>query len=234
MSVEINFKLNQALFLRNPQDTDLGRRILKNSILLIDEIGFEAFTFKKLAKAIHSTEASIYRYFENKHLLLVYLFSWYFEWLSYLIDRNTNNLTDPARKLKIAISTIVNASIENPAVEYINESILHKIIISEGAKAYHTKLVDQDNQKGLFLDYKKLNGKVSALINEVDEEFKYPQALASNIFEMSNNQVFFALHLPRLTDIKVRSDNQKQVDEKLYKQVDDMLQYFVFKLLNSK
>jgi len=68
----------------------------------------------------------------------------------------------------------------------------------------------------------------------VDEEFKYPQALASNIFEMSNNQVFFALHLPRLTDIKVRSDNQKQVDEKLYKQVDDMLQYFVFKLLNSK
>ena len=233
MSVEINFKLNEALFLRNPQDTDLGRRILKHSILLIDEIGFEAFTFKKLAKIIQSTEASIYRYFENKHLLLVYLLSWYFEWLSYSIDRNIQNLIDPARKLKIAISTIVNASIENPAVEYINESILHRIIISEGAKAYHTKLVDQDNQKGLFLDYKRLNGKVSALIKEVDADFKYPQALASNILEMVNNQVFFALHLPRLTDIKVESET-KQVDDVLYQKVDDLLQYFVFKLLKSK
>jgi AcrR family transcriptional regulator len=233
MSVEINFKLNEALFLRNPQDTDLGRRILKNSILLIDEIGFESFTFKKLAKVIQSTEASIYRYFENKHLLLVYLLSWYFEWLSYSIDRNIQNLTDPSRKLKIAISTIVNASIENPAVEYINESVLHRIIISEGAKAYHTKLVDQDNQKGLFLDYKKLNGKVSGLIKDVDADFKYPQALASNIMEMVNNQVFFALHLPRLTDIKVDSE-VKQVDDVLYQKVDDLLQYFVFKLLKTK
>jgi AcrR family transcriptional regulator len=233
MSVEINFKLNEALFLRNPQDTDLGRRILKNSILLIDEIGFESFTFKKLAKVIQSTEASIYRYFENKHLLLVYLLSWYFEWLSYSIDRNIQNLTDPSRKLKIAISTIVNASIENPAVEYINESVLHRIIISEGAKAYHTKLVDQDNQKGLFLDYKKLNGKVSGLIKDVDADFKYPQALASNIMEMVNNQVFFALHLPRLTDIKVDSEI-KQVDDVLYQKVDDLLQYFVFKLLKTK
>jgi AcrR family transcriptional regulator len=233
MSVEINFKLNEALFLRNPQDTDLGRRILKHSILLIDEIGFEAFTFKKLAKIIQSTEASIYRYFENKHLLLVYLLSWYFEWLSYSIDRNIQNLTDPYRKLEIAISTIVIASIENPAVDYINESVLHRIIISEGAKAYHTKLVDQDNQKGLFLDYKRLNGKVSALIKEVDADFKYPQALASNILEMVNNQVFFALHLPRLTDIKVESET-KQVDDVLYQKVDDLLQYFVFKLLKSK
>jgi hypothetical protein len=161
------------------------------------------------------------------------LLSWYFEWLSYSIDRNIQNLIDPARKLKIAISTIVNASIENPAVEYINESILHRIIISEGAKAYHTKLVDQDNQKGLFLDYKRLNGKVSALIKEVDADFKYPQALASNILEMVNNQVFFALHLPRLTDIKVESET-KQVDDVLYQKVDDLLQYFVFKLLKSK
>lgn len=225
MAVGINFSLNEGLYLRNPQNTDLGKRILNASILMIDEIGFEDFTFKKLAKEIQSTEASVYRYFENKHLLLLYLLSWYLEWLLYLIDINTHNIEDPKRMLKIAISTVVNASMENPAVEYINEHILHKIIISEGAKAYHTKLVDQENRKGLFLDYKKLNAKMASLIKAVDPNFKYPKALASNIIEMANNQVFFALHLPRLTDIKVKKDN--------YLQVDDMIQYFVFKLLKS-
>ena len=81
--VGIKFKLNDSLFCKDPQDTDLGRKIIKHGILLIDELGFEAFTFKKLAKGIQSTEASVYRYFENKHLLLLYLTSLYWEWVSY-------------------------------------------------------------------------------------------------------------------------------------------------------
>ena len=79
-------KLNDKLYLRDPQATKLGRRIIQHSILLIDEIGIEDFTFKKLAQRISSTEASIYRYFENKHLLLVYLLCWYWEWMKFQID----------------------------------------------------------------------------------------------------------------------------------------------------
>ena len=77
MSVGIKITLNEGLYLREPQDSLLGRKIIEQSILLIDEIGFESFTFKKLAAAIQSTEASIYRYFVNKHFLLLYLVSWY-------------------------------------------------------------------------------------------------------------------------------------------------------------
>ena len=62
------------------------------------------------------TEASVYRYFENKHMLLLYLVSWFWEWVSYLIDIHTNNISDPSQKLKIIISTLVYASKDNPAM----------------------------------------------------------------------------------------------------------------------
>jgi len=54
--LEIKFNLNERLFLKDPQDSELGKKIIKSSITLIDELGFEAFTFRKLAVAINSTE----------------------------------------------------------------------------------------------------------------------------------------------------------------------------------
>jgi len=225
MSFGVKFKLNEHLFIRNPQDTDLGKKLIKHSIILIDHIGFEAFTFRKLAKSMSSTEASVYRYFENKHFLLLYLVSWYWEWVSYLIDINTLNIENPDRKLRIVISNLVHASRENPAIDYVNESILHRIVIAEGAKAYHTKGVDNENKEGLFLDYKKLVAKVAAILLEVNPKFKYPRTLASNLFEMANNQVYFAQHLPKLTDLKVKKND--------FEEVEKMLIFFAFKLLEK-
>ena len=43
----IKFSLNDSLYSRDPRNTELGQRILKHSINLIDEIGLEDFTFKK-------------------------------------------------------------------------------------------------------------------------------------------------------------------------------------------
>jgi len=224
MAHGVRFSLNEGLFLRDPQDTKLGRKIIQHSILLIDELGFEDFTFKKLAEQMDSTEPSIYRYFENKHTLLIYLVSWYWEWVSYLIDVETKNIEDPERKLKIILATIVNASIENPATAYVNEQVLHRIIVSEGAKAYHTKSVDEENKEGFFLDYKELAEKVAETLTAVNPKFPFPRTLASNIFEMANNQIYFANHLPRLTDIKIKKQN--------YEEVVKVLEYFVFKLLS--
>ncbi len=68
MAVNVSISLNPGLYIKDPQHSDLGKRIIKHSILLIDKIGFEQFNFKKLAEEMKSTEASIYRYFENKHL----------------------------------------------------------------------------------------------------------------------------------------------------------------------
>ena len=108
MSIEIRISLNEGIYLKDPQDSPLGRNIIKHSILLIDDVGFEAFNFKKLAQQMGSTEASVYRYFENKHALLIYLVSWYWEWVAYLIKINTVNIDDPKKKLEIIINSFVS------------------------------------------------------------------------------------------------------------------------------
>ncbi len=223
MSVVINISLNEGLFLRNPQDSVLGRNIIKHSILIIAEIGFEAFNFKKLAQEIKSTEASVYRYFENKQVLLIYLVSWYWEYVAFLIKINTLNIEDPRKKLEIIINSFVFAALDNPATPYVDESKLQRLIISEGTKAYHTIDVDEKNDKGFFLNYKELIKMVADVVSEINPNFKYPIAFATNLFEMSNNHIYFANHLPRLTDVKVPKNN--------YEEVEIMLNYFADKLL---
>ena len=100
MEIHLQIKMNEALFLRNPEGSDLGKKIIKHAIQLINKNGFENFTFKKLAEDIGSTEAGIYRYFENKHRLLIYLIAWYWNWLEYQIRFQTNNIKDPVVRLK--------------------------------------------------------------------------------------------------------------------------------------
>ncbi len=223
MSITIQMKLNENLYLRDPQDTKLGKRIIQYSILLIDEIGFESFTFKKLAERISSTEASVYRYFENKHKLLVYLLCWYWEWMKFRIDFNTMNIEDPKRKLKIAISSIVDTTRRNTSIEFVDEDILHRIVVAEATKAYHTKEVDQENKQGFFLTYKGLAKRIAKIIEEIDPQYPYPRALASTLLEMSNNHIYFALHLPSLTDIEVQEGDLSQVEK--------LLEHFAFDLL---
>lgn len=223
MAVNVSISLNPGLYLKDPQQSDLGRRIIKHSILLIESLGFEQFNFKKLAEDMKSTEASIYRYFENKHLLLLYLVSWYWEWLNYMIQIKTFNIEDPRKKLEIILHTFVSISEENPAIDYVNESALHRMVIAEGTKSYHTKGVDEENSKGFFLNYKQMVSNVSDVILEIDPKFPYPHALASNLFEMTNNHFYFADHLPRLTDINSKASQHEEVEK--------MLRFFVSKLL---
>jgi len=199
--------------------------MIQHSIILIDEIGFEAFTFRKLAAAINSTEKSIYRYFENKHYLLLFLSSWYWEWVKYLIEINNKNIEDPVRKLKIAIEYLVIATDENPGNAYINENLLHKVVIKEGGKAYHINDVDNENKAGLFYSYKSLVKLVSDIILEVDPKFTYSLSLSSNLFEMANNQVYFADHLPSLSSLKH--------GKKLNNDLIEMLSYFTFRILDK-
>lgn len=223
MSVEIKISLNDGIYLKDPQDSALGRNILKHSIILIDDVGFETFNFKKLAQEMGSTEASVYRYFENKHALLLYLVSWYWGWVSYLIKINTMNIEDPNKKLEIIIHSFVSASVDNPSTDYIDENKLHSIIIAEGNKAYRTKAVDKENGKGFFKNYEQLITTVADVILDINPKFEYPYALASSLFEMSNDHLYFAKHLPRLTDIKKEKNK--------YSEVEIMLNYFSTKVL---
>lgn len=196
----LKIQINEKIYVKNPETSDLGKKILEQSILLIDEIGFDNFTFKKLGEKIGSNESSIYRYFENKHKLLVYLSSWYWSWMEYKLVFATANILDSKEKLKIAITIVTEKVTDDEYTAHINESILNKIIIAEFTKTLHTKEVDQENKEGFFLIYKRVITRIVAIVNEVNPNYPYSKSLISSVVEGSLHQYFLKEHLKTITD----------------------------------
>ncbi len=209
MELQLQIKMNDKLFLRNPEQSELGKKIILHSINLIYKNGFESFTFKKLAEDIGTTEAGIYRYFENKHRLLIYIAAWYWSWVEYRISFYTNNIEDPLKKLKKIIYLLATTVEDDIKTSHINENALHQIIIAEGSKAYLTKHVSEDNKDQLFKPYKDLCAKIGEIILDCNPKYKYPKSLASTIIEIAHFQNFFMYNLPSLTDFGKDKDELK-------------------------
>lgn len=197
--------INEKLYVKNPEDSALGKKIVFNSIELIEKKGFEDFTFRKLASQINTTEASIYRYFENKHRLLIYLSSWYWGWQEFRLAFQINNIESPTIKLKMVINLLVEVEDKVVSSDLVDIKKLHKIIITEGSKTYLTNHVTEDNREQLFKPYKDLCKLVSSIILENNPKYKYSRSLASTIIEMSHFQDFFRKNLPSLTDFNQES-----------------------------
>ena len=196
----ININVNENVFLKNPDSSTLGKKIIQGSIELIDDLGFEEFTFKKLAIHIGSTEASVYRYFECKHHVLIYMVLWYWGWQEYRLLMRLTNIDCPIERLKRAINVLTEKIEEDSTFSQINEVRLNRIVISESSKVYLNKTVDKDNKLGYFIQYKEVVQLVSDIILEISPDFKYPHMLVSTVIEGAHHQRFFAEHLPRLTD----------------------------------
>ena len=192
--------INEKLYIKDPESSSLGKKIVEESILLIDEIGFEHFTFKKLGARINSNESSIYRYFENKHKLLLYLASWYWGWMEYRIVFDTNGISDPVEKLSKAIEVLTQNVEEDNAFSHINEVVLNKIIINEYSNSYLVKEVNDEDKNGYFIVCKRLVGRLSEMIVAVDKTYAYPLSLASTILEGTLHQYFLKEHFPMLTN----------------------------------
>ena len=196
----ITITVNPKLFVKNPETSDLGKKIISQSIILINEIGFEDFTFKKLGEKIGSNESSIYRYFESKHKLLLYLCSWYWGWMEYRLVFSTSNINNPLEKLKRAITIVTEKIVDDSQTQHINESILNQIIIAEFTKTLLTKEVDEENKEGFFLVYKSVINRLISIIEEVNPSYTYAKSLASSIVEGSLHQHFLKDHLKTITN----------------------------------
>lgn len=197
-----NFKItiNESLYLKEPSSSELGKKIIHNSIDLIHEIGFESFTFRKLGQKINSPEASIYRYFESKNQLLLYITSWYWAWMEYRLVLETANIESPEKRLEIGISLITNNRTIKIHIDEIDIYKLNRIVTSESSKSYLTKDVDKANKEGAYLNYKNFVQRIANIIKEINGQYKFPNMLVSTIIEGAHLQDFFAEHLPRLTN----------------------------------
>lgn len=196
----ITITVNPKLFVKNPETSDLGKKIISQSIILINEIGFEDFTFKKLGEKIGSNESSIYRYFESKHKLLLYLCSWYWAWMEYRMLFSITNINDPMEKLKRAITIVTEKVDDDTKTLHINEAVLNQIIIAEFTKTLLTKEVDEENKEGFFLVYKSVINRLITIIEEVNPSYTYAKSLASSIVEGSLHQHFLKDHLKTITN----------------------------------
>lgn len=201
MEYSVQVRMNEKLFLRDPEQSDLGRRIIRQGILLINELGFEETTFRKLADRLGTKEASIYRYFENKHRLLVYLVDWYWQWLDFQVLFETNNLPDAREKLERVLLVLLQTNASTPATpDDIDVRALHDIVICEASKVYLTRHVTEDNRQQLFKPFKDLTARIASLILEYRPDYPYARSQASSIIETAHYQSFFMRYLPSLTD----------------------------------
>jgi len=199
--LNIQIKVSERIFLKDPESSELGKKIVSQGICLIDKMGFEHFTFKKLAEHIQSTEASVYRYFENKHKLLIYLLSWYWNWLEHRLSFGLYNVQSPHDRLQLAISIFSHTENSIPDFTGMDTQALYRIVVAESPKAYLTKEVDADNKEGYFLSYKRFCKQVASIIQEINPDYRYATALVSTAVESAHNQKYFSEHLPSLTEV---------------------------------
>lgn len=203
--MQMNVQVSEPVYLKDPQGTDLGRRIIEHSVVLIDELGLEKFTFGKLAASLGTAESSIYRYFDNKHRLLIYLIGWYWSWREYKLVFDTANIGDAATKLERGVRSITEPVTDKGSFGYLDLRALYRIAVSESSKAYMTKEVDEEHKEGCFGGFKRLCDRLRDMVLAVSPKHPYPAALASQVVDGSMVQRFFAEHLPSLTDKGTKS-----------------------------
>jgi hypothetical protein len=225
MQFQIKIHASERLAIRDPEDTNLGRNIVRQGLILMHKLGYEHFTFKKLADEMHTTEASIYRYFENKHRLLLYILSWYWNFLEYLVVFSLQNMSDSEMKIRKVIELLVRELPDGLDSSGLDKGSLYQIVIAESSKTYLTREVNQINQVQLFKPYKDLCGRVADLFLEFNPDYPYPRSLASTLIEMSHLQNYFMTNLPRLTDFSGNPDVSK---------VQTFLEDLVFSSLRKK
>lgn len=215
MDYPLNFKVNDNIYLRDPEGTELGKQIVKNAIELIHELGFEHFTFKKLAHEMNTTEASIYRYFTNKHRLLLYILNWYWSYMEYLVVVQLAPIQDLGAKLERVVELFARELPEQQGLTDYNKNVLYQIVISESSKVYLVKEVREINENEFFKPYKDLCACISELIKAYQPTYLFPHSLSTTLIETAHSQLFFSMHLPKLTD--VRSANKSTFVEQYLK-----------------
>ena len=220
MQFQVKFDINEKVYLRNPESSEVGKLMIKNAIDLIYVLGFEQFTFKKLAAEINSTEATIYRYFENKHRLLLYILNWYWCYMEFLVTFKLENVSDKKEKLKNIVYLLTHELSESASQFDYNKKFLNQIVITESSKVYLVKEVAEINKNEVFKPYKDLCSKIAEVITQYNSSYKYPRSLSTTLIETSHHQQYFSVNLPRLTDISSKNNAEytsQFIEELLFK-----------------
>ena len=187
----------------------MGLRILAEGLALMNAIGLEAFTFKKLAERIGCTEVTVYHYFANKQRLLQYYFQVYWLWLATHCQQEGRALKDPVARLHGGIRALCGLWPADTFAAQFDPSDLRDLVINEGSKSFMHKNVDSDNKLKLFKPYKDLCTHIATELKACAPRMKTPRSFATTLVEMAHSLEFAMHHLPALTELSVKKDRKK-------------------------
>lgn len=216
----ISIKIDPEIFLKDPESSELGLSIIKESIDTLYKIGYDDFNFKKLSDKINTSEASIYRYFENKHRLLLYLINWFWLWMEYRLIYSAIDETGKRKRIEKAIVILCTEVDKSEKLAHIDVYKLYHIVISDVSRHYFKGLKNEECEN-LYHGYYSLCQRLSHLIHTSSPNYKNPLTLSSAIIDMVFFQKFLIERLPGLTDLE-----EKDLEKFFIKTV--------FKILNYK
>lgn len=208
LTQHLELQIPESLYLKNPRETAVGISLLEHAATMIASQGIDSFTFRKLSAEAGCTEATVYRYFENKHQLLLYILNIYWGWLEYQLVFDTHNLTDPAEKLKRTISLLAD-----PGFDFMsNKTFARHVIqtaINEGVKVHITRHLKEEIRNGAMSGYFNLVNRISIFVSEHDGHYPYPTALATGLIDASLQQLFYQKHIRGISEA---ADDNKITD----------------------
>ena len=202
----VHLRPDPALSLKDPESSELGRAILSEGLALMNELGLEAFTFKKLAARLQSTEVSLYKYFPNKQRLLQYYYQLYWLWLRQVSGRHAERSVSPREALERVVEAVCGVWPKEVPGLQLDPHALRALVIDEGMKAYLHKNVDDDNARRLFTPYKELSAFIAELLVACRKDVPMPRSFATTVIEMAHSLPFAMEHLPSLTELSARKD----------------------------
>lgn len=198
-----------SLHLRDPGSSALGQRILKDGLSLMNELGLEGFTFRKLAEKVGCTEVTIYHYFPNKHRLLQYYFQLYWLWLDTHCQQEGHGHKDPLERVHGDIRALCGLWPKHALAAQLDPADLRDLVIVEGSKSFLHRNVDEDNKLKLFQPYKDLCAHIAEELKACDRTCRSPRTFATTLIEMAHSLEFAMHHLPALTELSLKRDRRK-------------------------
>ncbi|MCC5917591.1 MAG: TetR/AcrR family transcriptional regulator [Cryomorphaceae bacterium] len=202
----IRIDVDANIYVKDPYSSDIGKLIVGKGIDVLLELGLESFTFKKLSEQIGTTEASIYRYFENKHKLLLYINAWYWGWMEYNLMFMLSNVESPEDQLERSLDLLVNGS-KVTRHDMIDVIKLQDLIVEESVKAYFTKEVNEEYKKGFFQRFHRFVKRITDIISNLNPKFPYPNSLSTSLIDSIHQQKYYQRHLPFLSDLSKEKEN---------------------------
>ena len=211
---------SKNLFVKDPLSSVLGQKLLKESARMLGEDGFDAFTLKKLAQNLQTTESSVYRYFDNKHRLLVYQINLYWGWLNQQVDLKCCQAGLSGKEaLEKAFEIMCFPEAHSWPSDGVSFECMHKILTHQSVKAYFSEHVDHENQDGAHRALKSLVKLMSEWLYEEAPDFEFPKSLISTLLASVMIQPFYAEHLPSLTELPAPNPTSSQTAQQTYRYV---------------